>query len=90
MKKTWEGLIQTQPAKFALTLIPTIIISMATPLQLDLIYILLDIEIASDTYDLGWFTVSEVQFSAGKNLEAERFCFGLIDDVCIYNRAIIP
>lgn len=48
-----------------------------------------DMEAASKVIDAG---ISEdgLYIGAGKNLEAGSFWFGLIDDVRIYNRAIIP
>jgi len=47
------------------------------------------VEVASDTYDKGML-MGDLQIGAGKNLEAGSFWSGLIDDVRIYNRAIIP
>jgi hypothetical protein len=47
------------------------------------------VEVAADAYDQGYL-VGDLQIGAGKNLDPGTFWFGLIDDVRIYNRAIIP
>ncbi len=48
-----------------------------------------DVEVASDTYGEGML-LGDLQIGVGKNLEPGSFWFGLIDDVRIYNRAVIP
>ena len=48
-----------------------------------------DVEVASDTYEAGTL-IDDLQIGAGNKLEAGTFWSGLIDDVRIYNRAVIP
>jgi N-acetylneuraminic acid mutarotase len=48
-----------------------------------------DVEVVSDTYDNGRL-FGRLQIGAGMNLDPGTFFSGLIDDVRIYNRAVIP
>jgi hypothetical protein len=48
-----------------------------------------DVEVVSDICDKGMLS-GELQIGAGKNLDPGTFWSGLIDDVRIYNRAVIP
>jgi N-acetylneuraminic acid mutarotase len=48
-----------------------------------------DVEVVSDTYDKGRL-FGRLQIGAGMNLDPGTFFSGLIDDVRIYNRAVIP
>jgi len=48
-----------------------------------------DLEVVSDIYDKGILN-GELQIGSGKNLDPGTFWSGLIDDVRIYNRVVIP
>ena len=49
-----------------------------------------DIEVAADTQTNLGISGGGMYIGAGNNLEAGTFWSGLIDDVRIYNRAVIP
>ena len=49
-----------------------------------------DILVAEDTQDSLKDSDSGLYIGCGKNMEAGTFWSGLIDDVRIYNRAVIP